>query len=164
MKLPKLNARGAAHLLIPLVIIVGVAVGGTAYLVASRADTCPPASGISATSGTTCPPTSGTSGVSAPSDGRKYSTLLSQTTFGKVYGCIGGSSMYLRIVSNTGTFVAYSQDGGTATNLKVPADSAVYRHVALNASGRTFAAQLANHKLTVTTVDGWTVGGIGQCN
>ncbi len=39
MKLLRLNAKGIAHYAIPLLIIVGIAVVGTGYIVASHADT-----------------------------------------------------------------------------------------------------------------------------
>jgi hypothetical protein len=43
MKIKKLNMRGIAHYIAPLLFVVIFAIGGTAYLVASHADTpCPP--------------------------------------------------------------------------------------------------------------------------
>jgi hypothetical protein len=48
-RLKKLNARGFAHHFLIAVVVVGVAVGGTYYLIASHADSCSdPTSGATA--------------------------------------------------------------------------------------------------------------------
>lgn len=63
MKLAKLNPLGVAHLIAPLLIVVGIAVAGSLALVLSHAQSCTPVSGVvsSPTSSpvTTCTPTSG---------------------------------------------------------------------------------------------------------
>lgn len=165
MKIAKLNTRGFAHTLVPVFVVVIIAIGGAAYLVASHADSCPPASGISDTSsvsGSCTNPASGTSGVSAPSDGRKYSALLSQTRYGKVFACFTASTVYMRVVTNNATKLAYSYSNGTTANLNVPAESTVYRHV--NAYGTTIAAQVSNKGLKATTVAPWKLTQLPACN
>lgn len=62
MKLNKLNRLGVAHLIAPLLIVVGIAIAGSLALVLSHAQSCTPVSGVvsSPTSSpiTTCTPTS----------------------------------------------------------------------------------------------------------
>lgn len=64
MNFIKINSRGFTHHLIAVVVILVVAVGGTAYLVATHADSCTPTSG-SSTSGSSvsCPTSTPTSTV-----------------------------------------------------------------------------------------------------
>lgn len=110
MKLLKLNARGVAHHFLLALIVVGVAVGGTYYLIASHADTCDtsePTSGIESSptsdpdSSPVCNPDSGP--VTAPASSPE--TLSATCTINNLPDSImAGSTIKPSIsVTNTGT-------------------------------------------------------------
>lgn len=99
--LPKLNARGVVHHLALAVVIVGVAIVGTYYLINSFADTCSASSATSSVSGSCTPTSSPTSSpVSATSSTSHLYCTLSGFSAAPAFGSVLHPSV---VITNSGT-------------------------------------------------------------